>query len=118
MNSGHPLDILTAPVLSSRNQTALSITLPLAVDDSSILSYELQIDNGHGGTYRSVGGLTEESMQTQYTIGALETGLTYRVRYRTKNYVGWSAYSPVLYALVATVPSPPASPKLVSATAT
>ena len=57
-------------------------------------------------------------MQTQYTVAALETGLTYRVRYRTKNYVGWSAYSPVLYALVATVPSPPASPKLVSATAT
>jgi len=57
-------------------------------------------------------------MQTEYQIGNLTAGLIYRLRYRVLNFVGWSTFSPTLYALVATVPSAPASPSLLSATAT
>jgi hypothetical protein len=55
-------------------------------------------------------------METNYTITNLTEGLVYRLRYRVLNYVGWSSFSPTLYALVATVPSVPASPDLISAT--
>ena len=85
-------------------------------DDSSVFSYELQIDNGQGGAYTSVGGYTTETMDTEYTITGLTAGLVYRLRYRTLNYVGWSSFSPTLYALVATVPSAPAAVDLSSAT--
>ena len=92
--------------------------MPLVPDDSTVFSYELQIDNGRGGQYTSVGGYTTESMETEYTIGGLTAGLVYRIRYRTLNYVGWSSYSPILYALVANVPSAPAPVDLSSATST
>lgn len=48
----------------------------------------------------------------------IQRGLTYRLRYRTLNGAGWSDYSPVLYALAATVPTPPPPPSLVSASST
>ena len=55
-------------------------------------------------------------METNYTITNLTKGLVYRLRYRVLNYVGWSGFSPTLFALVATVPSVPLSPDLISAT--
>jgi hypothetical protein len=118
MNSGHPEPILTQVILLERNETSITVQMPVVTDDSSVLSYELQIDNGSGGSYVSVSGYDENTMETVYTIGDLTAGLVYRVRYRVLNYVGWSTYSPTLYALVATVPSAPDSPKLSSATET
>jgi hypothetical protein len=90
--------------------------MPIVTDDSSVLSYELQIDNGSGGLYVSISGYDVSTMETTYTIGHLTAGLVYRVRYRVLNYVGWSTYSPTLFALVATVPTAPESPELLSAT--
>lgn len=55
-------------------------------------------------------------METKYWIKDLEAGLVYRLRYRVKNAVGWSNYSPNKYVLVATVPSQPAPVQLISAT--
>jgi hypothetical protein len=55
-------------------------------------------------------------MQTEYTIKNLSIGRSYRLRYRVLNYVGWSGFSPTLFALVAVVPSAPAKPDLVAAT--
>lgn len=57
-------------------------------------------------------------MQTKYTVTNLTLGLTYRLQYRVLNYVGWSAYSPTLFALVAVAPSAPQKPDLQSATDT
>ena len=43
----------------------------------------------------------------------------FRARYRVKNAVGWSDYSPILYRRAASVPSaPPLAPSLVQATST
>lgn len=91
--------------------------MPLAVDDSTVFSYELQIDNGHGGEFASVAGFDTNTMETKYTITDLSAGLVYRLRYRTLNFVGWSSYSPTLFVLVATVPSRPDPVELDSATA-
>lgn len=55
-------------------------------------------------------------MQTTYTIQSLQESRVYRLRYRVQNVVGWSDFSSILYALVATVPSTPPSPSLLSAT--
>lgn len=48
----------------------------------------------------------------------MRRGLVHRLRYRVLNSIGWSSYSPNLFALAATVPTRPASPYLKDATAT
>ena len=45
-------------------------------------------------------------------------GLVYRVRYRARNAVGWSDFSPYGYLRAADVPSPPPQPSIVSTSAT
>lgn len=83
-------------------------------DHEQLISYELQIDDGMGGSFTSLGGLQTNLMQTRYEItDGLVEGLVYRLRYRVLNNVGWSNYSPILYALVATVPTEPAMPTFV-----
>ena len=47
-------------------------------------------------------------METDYTISSLITGYSYTLRYRVRNFVGWSKYSPLISVLVATVPTAPA----------
>ena len=74
------------------------------------------MDNGKLGDFISVGGFDQISMQTEYIIDNLTLGNSYRLRYRVLNYVGWSAFSPAGFALVAVVPSPPTKPGLISAT--
>lgn len=41
MNSGHPLDITDQVILVSRNETSLTVQLPIVADDESVFSYEL-----------------------------------------------------------------------------
>ena len=48
VNAGRPLDVDTPVVLLSRNDTSLSLKMPVTSDDDSVLSYELQIDDGFG----------------------------------------------------------------------
>ena len=90
--------------------------MPLVAEDESIISYELQIDNGIGGAFNSVAGFIFDTKETEYTISGLNAGSTYRLRYRVRNFVGWSSFSPILYALCATIPSAPAPVDLVQAT--
>lgn len=87
-------------------------------DHNHIRSYELQIDNGRGGEFRSIAGFDYDTKETEYIIGNLTSGVTYRLRYRVLNAVGWSTYSPVYSCLVADVPSSPNAVDLVQATAT
>jgi len=46
MNSGHPATITSQIIIIERNETSLLVQMPKVVDDASVLSYELQIDNG------------------------------------------------------------------------
>jgi hypothetical protein len=103
------------------NITHVTVNLPLIPDASNgnnaIISYQLDIDDGQGGAYRPVGGYDPLSLLTFYSIKeGIVRGRTYRLRYRTLNGVGFSAYSPLLYATAANVPGAPAAPVLVSAT--
>jgi hypothetical protein len=116
VNSGYPLAISDPVQLLDRDQSSLLVQMPLVSDDNTILSYELQIDDGVGNSFVSHAGFEENLMETKYLISDLIKGLTYRLRYRVLNKVGWSAYSPILNVKVATYPLTPAKPKLVSAT--
>lgn len=66
-----------------------------------------------------MGGYDPLSLVTTYYISnGIVRGRTYRLRYRTLNGVGYSGYSPLLYATAANVPNAPPSPYLISATGT
>jgi hypothetical protein len=56
-------------------------------------------------------------MELVYNITA-SRGVKYNLRYRVLNYIGWSDYSNILYALAATNPSKSVPPSLIQATAT
>jgi hypothetical protein len=85
MNSGHPLPVISPIQLIDKNYTSLHVEMPLVSDDSSVISYELQIDNGLGGTFISVAGFVSNSMEREYIIGSLNAGLVYRLRFRVLN---------------------------------
>ena len=48
----------------------------------------------------------------------IKKGETYRARYRVRNLVGWSGFSPIGYLVAASVPDAPPAPTFVSATKT
>ena len=65
-----------------------------------------------------IGGPTNYSVSTSYTVAGLTTGQTYRFRYRSVNLVGVSGWSPVSYIQPASVPTTPLPPQYLSSTAT
>ena len=111
LNAGHPLVPSLSPILNELSDVMLDITMPIIPTNSNggspIISYSLEIDNGLGGNFTVLGGFDEVLMETEYIINPpfVIRGLTHRLRYRVLNLVGWSDYSPYLYALVATYPS-------------
>jgi hypothetical protein len=46
LNAGHPAALLSPIDLLDKNMTSVHVKMPLASDDSSNISYELQIDSG------------------------------------------------------------------------
>lgn len=76
------------------------------------------MDNGLGGDYQVLYGESTNSLSTTYTTSDVSKGLTYRFRYRVRNAVGWSGYSPTGYIKAASKPQPPNAPTFVSATDT
>ena len=74
------------------------------------------MDDGNGGDFTSLTGLSPTSMLRDFTVNNVKRGSTYRLRYRVLNAVEWSNYSSNLFALVATTPSAPPIPTLGSAT--
>lgn len=86
---------------------------------SEIISYELQMDNGKGGAFSSLIGLSSNSLETTYTIASgIQSGGMYRFRYRSRNINGWSEWSPITYIRAATVPQRPPAPTFSDADAT
>ena len=101
--------------LTNRNQLEINwqfLTTYEQRGGSVIDSYELQVDDGASGAFMEVIGYTEP-----YTLNSLliddniQSGLTYRVRYRAHNVHGWSDFSPTLLILAATVPGPTGEPQ-------
>lgn len=83
----------------------------------SILSYNLEVDDGTGsGNFSELYGETSDSNLLTHTYTSVTQGTTYGFRYRAKNQFGWGDYSDVTYIVAATVPSAPPKPEFVSAT--
>lgn len=87
---------------------------------STIVSYEVQIDDGNEGSFTTfAGGDTSNHISlSAHTSTGIVKGLTYRVRYRAKNVNGWGEYSDITYIIAASVPDPPAKPFYASSTDT
>lgn len=81
-------------------------------------SYSLEIDDGQGGQFVPVFGLTVDSLATSFALlEKVQRGNLYRARYRVKNVIGWTDYSPIGYILAAIKPSTPPQPTIASASA-
>lgn len=103
------------------NDTTIAIDIsgfPLSSNGGcSIITFEVQQDNGRGGLFISKVGNQQPYLKRFYKATGLQKGLTYRFRYRAKNCQGWGPFSPELYVLAATVPHQPLALKVLSVSA-
>lgn len=100
-----------APILRASTSSLLEVELTEfaaapANGNSLILRYSLEVDDGKAGDFKEFG---TPSMVVIHTVEA-QRGLTYRLRYRALNAVGWSPYSAVARALAAQPAERPAAP--------
>jgi len=92
---------------------------PLENGGTPILSYSLEVDDGQGGQFKAVFGKDLDSYATSYVqYYGVSRGYLFRARYRVRNVIGWSDYSPIGFILAAIKPDTPPMPKIVSASAT
>jgi len=86
---------------------------------SEILSYSLEIDDGTGGDFIPVVGFNTDYLKTEFTVTSnIVKGTLYRLRYRARNQIGWSSYSPIAYVRAANIAATPLQPSYVSSTST
>ena len=86
-------------VNDSTSPTQVTVTMPQIPDDldggSPILSYSLEWNSGSGSTFTDLIGLSSDSLVLQFTQAVTgAAGSTYTFRYRARNVIGWSSYSP------------------------
>ncbi len=82
---------------------------------SPIILYELQMDDGASGEFRTIYTSLHETAYSA-TQGIVR-GRYYRFRYRVQNLIGYSEYSDVAYIQAVAAPSTPPPPKFLQATA-
>jgi hypothetical protein len=108
-----------APVLvsSSSASTTLDISgFPASSDGGcEVRSYDIQRDDGQGGAFSSLVGLSSPYLLETYTAAQstatpIVRGRVYRFRYRASNCIGWGPLSPETQALAADPPQAPPSP--------
>lgn len=98
---------------TSASQVQIDITAVTVTNGASILSYDVQIDDGLGGSFIEVSGLTSYDLTTSRIVTSrIITGRLYRTRYRAYNIKGYSSYSPVGYIEASQVPNQPSSPSV------
>lgn len=76
----------------------------------------MEVDDGLGGNFNVVFGEITDTLTLAIVYNNVTRGLEYRARYRARNVVGWSAYSPIGFLLAAQVPAKPQQPEFISAT--
>ena len=107
--------------LSVSSNYAIKVDVPAisTLGGLPITSYSIEVDDGAGGYFYALYGILTDSLSTTYTISTdIQEGQTYRFRYRLKNEIGWSDYSPVTYAKAMAVPDVPPAPEYVSSSDT
>jgi hypothetical protein len=64
-----------------------------------------------GGNFVEVVGFTTPyTLNSIFVTSGIQSGKTYRLRYRAHNSQGWSDYSPIGYILAATIPGQSSQP--------
>lgn len=82
-----------------------------ATGGSAITSYELVIDDGAGGAFSEVVGLSSDFTALTTTItSSISSGLTYKLKYRAKNIYGWGSYSGEASIVASNAPGTPGTP--------
>lgn len=80
---------------------------------SDILSYSMEYNDGNSSDFSVLYGVEVDTLLLSYTLDKVVAGKTYRFRYRSRNAVGWSAYSKVGYITAMSAPSAPSPPQFV-----
>lgn len=103
---------MNVPSVTDSSKIRVTFGSPLpSSGGSSILSYNVEIDDGYSGPFRSIIGKDSNSLLTTVTISDnILKGKTYRVRYQAKNAIGWGEYSSEETILAASRPSIPSKP--------
>ena len=106
-------------IITSDSSSYMFITITAqevtANGGNNITSYSIEADDGAGGVFTALYGDTVDSLSLTYTMTNVTEGATYRLRYRAKNAIGWTDYSPVGYVTAQAVPEAPSAPVFVSA---
>lgn len=107
--AGIPATPTSGPVHSQQEstETMIAVEMPLVTDNggSTISSYSIAIDDGLQGSFTILLGEKENNLETRvYITQGIHLGRTYRLKYRVRNSIGWSEYSPTSYILVAVAP--------------
>jgi hypothetical protein len=63
-------------------------------------------------------GTVSDTLATSVIYKQVTRGLLYRARYRVRNVIGWSSYSPIGYLRAASRPKAPSAPIYIAATST
>jgi hypothetical protein len=102
--------------LSSDTQLRINYDAVSENGGSPLLSYSLEISKGEGGPFTTLYGDLVDTMILAFTNKPVDRGVIYRARYRCRNVIGWSDYSPVGFLFAAKVPAQPIAPVYYSAT--
>jgi len=141
-NSGLAVTVQQAPDAPSSSPTqlsagaqALAVSMPLIggalTGGSGVTSYNLQYDQGGPLGTGTAGAAADDDFislvgevpdtntaQTALSLSGLVPNTVYAFRYRVKNKHGWSAFSPLLQVLTATVPAAMSPPTVSYSTST
>lgn len=101
-------------VNDSTSPTQVTVTMPEVATDldggSPILSYSLEWNQGSGTVFTDLVGLSSDSLVLQFTQSVSGSpGDIYTFRYRVRNVIGWSGYSPTADIVAASAPTSPVS---------
>mmetsp|Transcript_29133 Transcript_29133/g.28186 ORF Transcript_29133/g.28186 Transcript_29133/m.28186 type:complete len:201 (+) Transcript_29133:1094-1696(+) len=115
--AGVPDQPLSGPTRgASTSSTLIEVDIAAVAGDngSPITSYDIQIDDGMGGAFVELQGLTIPSLLLTATKSSGVTkAFLYRVKYRAKNDIGYGEYSDVTYILAASIPDASIPPTIV-----
>jgi hypothetical protein len=98
--------------LTDEHTVAVNIVIVPGYHGAPIVSYNIEIDDGFGGDFREVQGQTFNNLSLTGIVNTnIVSGVSYRLRYRARNEIGFGEYSEVAYILTA---SKPVNPTVIS----
>ena len=102
-----PTTLVRDDTSTTKTQVSFSWSAPVDNGGSSIIDYEVEMDDNNDNVYSVVAtGIGS----TAHIETGLSAGNAYRFKVRARNAIGYSVYSDVFTITAATVPSKPATP--------